>query len=111
MLDDMLLIAGDRFHLHFTLGPRAIDTSLDVYILLDVYGQYWCWPDWSPMTDGIQHETYALDAWEEIARDVLDFAWPNVEGEASGLRFVGAAFTENSFELVGDVQVIEFGYE
>ncbi|MBN2053605.1 aryl-sulfate sulfotransferase [bacterium] len=110
MLEDDHLDYGDRCYLHFTIGPRLNATEMDVYLLLDVFGEYWCWPEWRPLDEGIDYGTYSLDAWETVAEDVLDFTWPMVEGTGAGLLFYGAAFARDTFDLLGELQVIEFSY-
>lgn len=110
-MDDRDLWKGDRFYLHFTLGSELNAASMDAYVILNAGGYFWCWPSWKPMDAGLDSENYTIPAGQSLAIDVLDFDWPQVEGSASGLVFYGAAFTEGTFDLIGDVQVIEFGYK
>jgi len=41
----------------------------------------------------------------------LIFTWPETEGSVSVLRFWSAMFTRDSFELIGLIDMCEFGYE
>lgn len=107
---DTDLQTGDRFYLHFVLNSFDIARNMDAYVLLSVGNQYWFWPSWVSLETGIDYQTFDLQAGDTLNVDVLDFDWPQVGGIATGLFFYGAAFTESSFDLIGDVQVIEFGY-
>ena len=110
VLEDDLLTLGDRFYLRMTLGPLEQTTCLDAYVLLEVDGLFWCWPGWLPLESDLDYRSYSLAAGQTIPEDLLDFLLPQVDGSLSGLYFYGAAFGADTFDLIGDVQVIEFGY-
>lgn len=111
MLDDPILDAGDRFFLHMTLGnSTSTRIELDAYILLDVYGNFWSWPDWIPIAQGLGNKSYDLEALESAEETVLEFNWPSGTGSASGLYFYGASFTRGTFDLFGTVQAILWEY-
>ena len=111
MMADTLLNEGDLFHLHFTIGPRNSATEVDAYVLLDVSGHYWFWPDWISADEGLDYEHYSLAPGEKISADVLRFTWPGIEGSGSALFFYGAAFHRNTYDLVGEIQAVGFAYE
>ncbi len=111
MLDDTLLMEGNRFYLHFNLWSEGQTMDTDVYILLDVYGQYWSWPSWKFIDDGLDFSSFSVQPDELLHQDVLDIIWPAIGNAASGLYFYGASFEADSFTFIGDIQVIEFGYQ
>jgi Arylsulfotransferase (ASST) len=109
-MDDIDLQEGDLFHLYFTLGPQDSAMTMDAYVILGVGDMFWCWPSWNTIESGLDYTSYDIPAGDIQAFDVLNFSWPGVEGSASGLVFYGAAFTEGTFDVIGDYQVIAFGY-
>lgn len=103
--------AGDTFHLYFELGnPGSEQMVSDVYLLLGVYGYFWCWPSWCDLQSDIDSKQMTVDPGSIVSEDVLNFVWPTETGSASGLYFYGAAFQAGSFDLIGDVQIIEWAY-
>lgn len=109
-LDDRDLIEGDRFHLHFSLSTQDTADSMDAYLLLGVGSMYWCWPSWRSLDEGLDGDSFAMAANEIKAIEVLNFDWTGITGSASGLYFYGAAFQQGTFDLIGNIQAIEFGY-
>jgi len=110
MMEDADLQEGDLFHLHFALGPKSSTITMDAYIILGVGNAFWCWPSWRSIDTGLDYSTYVIPAGDILKVDVLNFDWPRLEGSANGLFFYGAAFGENTYDIIGDYQVIEFGY-
>lgn len=110
VMADNDLETGDRFYLYFSLLPAETDYSTDVYILLDVMGLYYSWPDWIPIESGLGFQTHVVNPGNTDIVSVFDFTWPEVSAPLSGLYFYGAAFEPGNFNLIGDVQIIEFQY-
>lgn len=112
ILDDTTLFPGDTFHLHYYLhNPDGVEYVADVWILLDVYGVYWCFPEWVNLEDGYDFRPEVnIDPAASYHENVLLFQWPGNCGSSSGLRFLGAAFVPGSFEIIGDLQIINWEY-
>ena len=98
---------GDSFTLDARLAnmdPSPADFYL--FVILDVYGEYWFAPAWSGSVDA-----YALTGLLGVRMmRVLQFDWPAVSGGADGLRFWGGLVMEGSIELFGYFDMVEFGY-
>ncbi len=112
LLDDIDLETGDQFNLHFCL-LNSTDTglNLDVFILLDVYGQYWFWPSWTAIENGIDFQAeMEVNAYGEYRESALSFQWPELQGAADGLKFYGAAFHAGSFEFCGELNIVTWQY-
>ncbi|MCD4654574.1 hypothetical protein K8T06_11675, partial [bacterium] len=110
-LDDHQLEYGDPFLLHFDLHNPSYDSiTTDIWILLDIFGVYWCYPTWIPMSEGVNWKTMEIDFLRTYHETVLDFNWPHVNGNISGLRFWGVALKSGTSDLIGDLQVVEWGY-
>ncbi len=108
ILDDPDLVPGDRLHLRMMLhNPGAVQVGMDAYVLLEVYGQFWFWPGWTLSLDFSNIPCPAMASHES---DVLDFIWPQGVGAAFGLKFWGAAFVPETYDLIGEVRMITWGY-
>ena len=81
--------------------------TVDCYILLDVYGEYWFYPSWSQNMD---YDTMTLSANYFRTFSIFDFQWPEVDGHASQLKFWAALLKPGLPELISDVDMVEFGY-
>ncbi len=101
--------AGDEFILTRTGWNPHGTMELDEWIILDVYGSYWFWPDWSVEPDCALVE---LPSYEYDHQTRLQFDWPTENvGAAEGLKFWGAFLHPQSSILVGEFDVVSFGYE
>lgn len=105
--------AGDVFYLRAWIC-NATDGILDGYplfVLLDVYGDYWFAPEWIYFRDGMDY--YSLPFPQGLSEvTVLEpFAWPDIHGEAQGIRFCGALTNPEMTELFGAMDFVEFGWE
>jgi hypothetical protein len=112
ILDDTELCPGDEFHLHFFLH-NATESILntDVWIVLDVYGEYWFYPGWVHGSAGTDY----LSAFETAPgnsrhESVLRFPWPEIQTSADGLYFHGAVFSAGTYTLIGDIQTITWSF-
>lgn len=111
LLDDRDLLAGERFLLNMLLhNPATAPFDADAYILLAVYGDYWFWPGWVNIDDGIDFSSVTCPAMTSLPQTILDFEWPQGAGTATGLGFYGALFAPGTFDLIGDIQSIEWGF-
>jgi len=83
-------------------------TEVDIYLILDVYGEHWFWPSWS---QDIDFRTIPLTEGYYSSECIFNFTWPTGTGSASGLRFWACTMqmTPESF-LLGPVAMLEFGY-
>ncbi len=85
--------------------PNTYQANL--YVILDVYSQYWFWPDWSE-TPG--YKTISLQPGKTTPIFVLDITWPDITDSAEGLIFWGGMLDVESNNLIGTVGFSEFGY-
>jgi len=111
-MDDQDLTAGDRFYLYFEVRNADSDNStVDLYVLLDVFGEYWCWPSWQSIQMGLDGRMgVVLPAYFSESETVLDFIWPDITGAADGLMFYGLCCHASTFEIIGNLQVISWSY-
>ncbi|MBN1878580.1 hypothetical protein JW823_00540 [bacterium] len=99
---------GDTFRLSRTLVNAGSSINVDEFILLDVYGAFWFWPEW---TESITWRQRVLDTGSIYPDEVvLTFVWPDVDGSAEDLRFWAALLDHDSRELFGVYDVVTWAY-
>ncbi len=60
--DDRELTAGDAFDLRMVLNnPDATALHCEAYVVLDVFGSYFCWPSWSNIDVKLDCKSYNVD--------------------------------------------------
>ena len=113
ILKDSLLQAGDSFDLSFDLDNAGTETlNADIWILLDVYGNYWFYPSWISSTQGMDFQSGLMVSADTLYHeDVLQFTWPTGTGAATDLQFLGAAFYTGTFSFIGDLEIIPWEYQ
>ncbi len=86
-------------------------TQYPLFLILDVYGDYWFAPSWKSNQEGFD---YYISNWPEGLTEfvVIDaFVWPGDIGEASGITF-HAAFTDPQMtRILGETDSWTFGWE
>ncbi|GEM_PF-3217412 len=111
ILDDQELAAGDSFNLHMYLHNPDVDSYVaDAYILLDVYGNYWCWPSWKSLNEGLDKKVETIPGMTSMHEAVLEFEWPAGVGSANGLQFIGCLFAPDTWDMIGTPQIISWSY-
>lgn len=101
--------SGTHFLLTATVynigGP---DVTVEQYIILDVFGQYWFWPMWRESVGNIIRTLETGDYYEHEI--ILDFIWPDVDGSIEGIRFWAALLDPGLLQILGDYDMVTFGY-
>jgi Anti-sigma-K factor rskA, C-terminal len=112
LLDDTVIEGGDLFHLHYYLhNPDTNEYAADVYILLDVFNNYYTYPSWTNISDGLDFEEDVLvDALSSHHKAALFFIWPEGVGSAMGLNFYGLALDSGTLNFIGSLQHITWEY-
>lgn len=100
--------AGDQFILTTRIGHTIEVVRADEYIILDVYGSYWFWPSWDQTIDSVR---ITLNSGRVSVAKVLEFAWPEGAGSASGLYFWAALLAADSSELLCPVVTTRFSFQ
>ncbi len=107
-LPDTDLQAGDRFVLTATCRAPAGHAAADLYVVLDVFGEYFFYPSWSN-TPGSESIVLAPDA--AVERRILDFVWPAGDvGVVTDLQFRGAILEPGTTSVIGEIDSVSFGY-
>ncbi len=107
-MPDRMLLPGERFQIDLILDNHGPETyaGLPLFALLDVFGTFYFAPDWTEAAAWIQVDVGI----GQSAIDLFDFTWPSGLGTMSGLRLYAALVTPDLSGLVGDWDVVMFGW-
>ncbi len=98
----------DLFRLRTQCMGDPDDSDVNLYVILDVYGEYWFHPIWSQTP---AFESIRLNPSNPVVSFILDFIWPsNIQGSADGFCFWSAILDPATSDLIGDFDRVEFGY-
>jgi len=103
--------AGQLFDLRVNItNPATSPLSADLYVLLDVYGEYFFYPNWGP---SMEHATASIPAAADHSTQVLTFNWPTTDsGRVEGIIFHAAIFSPDTFDLIGEgYDTVRFCFE
>ena len=105
MIDDNLK-EGDTFSLRRACYNPISTRDVDEWIILDVFDSYWYWPGWDVNPVSF---TWSLPFGVDYDDVILEFDWPLVEGDVTGLRFWGAFLEAGTVDLI-EYDMVEWGY-
>ncbi len=81
---------GDRFLLEVEFWNPDVDPlHVDTFIVLSVIGNYWFWPTWVHISEGIDFDDMILPSRVVSGEEILEFIWPAGTGSALDLCFLG----------------------
>lgn len=100
---------GDACGLTASIYSHHPDYSgrLPLFLLLEAGGHYWFYPSWSPEI------TWSIAAVAPGSRDIpiIDpFHWPSGVGAASGIHFISLFAKPDLSNLMGVINIFEFGW-
>ena len=105
-LNDTFFTPYEDFHLYLkTMNPNQ-EFTCNLFVVLDVYGQYWFWPDW---TQELNYVIFNCPNGTDMI-NILEFVWPQVQTTMTGLKFWGAMTEVNTFEIIGNFDYVEWGF-
>ncbi len=89
------------------LNTGAGRENINLYIVLDVYGEYYFWPSWGFEVD-FENLSIPAGGIEKVV--IPDFEWPENAGNAEDIIFYGALLSGGTNEILGEIQSWEFGW-
>ena len=89
---------GDTCGLILRVSNPGSDREADLYVLLDVYGDYWSYPSWQPLDPGLDHSTVSVTHGESELTLIEAFTMPAVS-PAGPLYFYAALFEVDTLAL------------
>ena len=108
-LSDEIFSPGEQFLLKAYIsnpGPETYSHQA-LAVLLDVYGLYFWYPAWTS-DFGVDYIDLGV---EILPMELLAFEWPEVSSGGSGVYFYGALLDETLTGILGDYDVVSFGWE
>lgn len=106
VLNQRLYRANDAFNATCVITNPGAQRTVDLFILLDVYGTFFFWPAFS---SEVSFETQTMAAQDQYELAILpEFAWPTGVGSADGIVFWGALIEQGNL-LAYDTET--FGWE
>ncbi len=98
----------DPFILQLEINNRTTqDYMIDQYVILDVYGMLFFHPNWTEQPDYVRY--FVSENYHELVT-LLSFIWPQNAGTAQNLTFYAGCVNSETYELVGNIDAIQFGY-
>lgn len=105
---------GDLFWCDLNYSNQGETVQVDLYILLDVYGDFFCYPAWQSINDGLPFERMTIAEGEEDVITVLPaFVMPAVS-PMGPFYFYAAMFSAGELSvdsLVSGVGIAEFYFD
>lgn len=104
-----IFTAGDPFGIETVIWNPSLTpmTGVPLFVLLDVYGEYFFWPGWSRTAD---YRTVALQPGANAIEIIPEFAWPAGAGSAEGIGLYAAMTDAAMTELYGSLDHVTFGW-
>ncbi len=99
---------GEQFILHTYItnpGPQTYE-NIPFVLLLDAHGIFLWYPYWTPVMDYIPLNLRVGVTHGEL----MNFVWPNVNQQDSGIRLMGALLSPDFNSIVGRYSIVEFSY-
>ena len=100
--------AGDQFQLVALCCGDPEDGQVELYVILDISGLLLFYPHWS---ENIDSKGLDLTVGLVSRETIFDFEWPEGNfGSCNGIRIWGAILSPGDHQLIGDYDLVEFGY-
>ena len=112
MPDDNYL-SGDPFYLNISIcNSSSVRLNIHkVFVIFALYGNYWFLPTWTDSTSGIDYYSYTILEGEYSFTIIPEFLWPGTAEPTTGVKFMAALMNSSMTELVGDISIVNFGWE
>ncbi len=81
-----------------------------VFIVLEIYGEYWTAPGWGHFPESFDYYTFGLPQGIITFPVINEFAWPENAGSASGLYFLAAVTDKDMNDVLSNIYAWRFGY-
>jgi hypothetical protein len=90
---------GDTCWLNLSIDNPGAAQEVDLYVLLDVYSNYWCYPSWAPLTAGLDWSPMTVtEGMSDVLELIPQFTMPQVS-PAGPLYFYAAMFERDHLDL------------
>jgi hypothetical protein len=110
ILNQPVYQAGDRFLLRSRIVNGGGDTLAEMYIVLDVYGEYYFWPSWIDYPPNIDFRLQTIPGGGTLEETILDFTWPSGVGSGQHIVFWGAILDAATGSLLSQIASAVFNF-
>ncbi len=112
-LSQSLFHAGDTFTCtaHICNNTGDVLTGYPLLVLLDVFGSYFWGPTFTPEFDSYLARYPSFPEGITDVEVLPSFSWPSNVGAAQGIRFYAALVDPAVHILIGQLDMVEFGWE
>jgi len=108
---------GDEFYVTGLLdNPGAPMNEVPVFFILDIFAQYYFWPNWK-FYDGntgsgeIDFQYWNVQTGTEAVTVLPTFTWPDTGSDSiSGVNFYGAMLNDEMTAIVGNLAMVTWGF-
>ncbi len=104
-INAMSFSAGDPFLVMVHLDNPGTPMNGQLFVILDIQGQYWFWPSW---TDRIEWAEVNVSGSGRTDWTILDFTWPDLEASILGAAFWTTFVSEGSLPAGYDTAPFKF---
>ena len=106
-LNDTDYSEGELFNLELRMSRIGHAVTVDLYIILDVYGQFFFHDAW---TQTPECEVIEVSDGFSSHRSILTFIWPSGTGSASDLGFWAGCVVHDTATILGEIDHVTFSY-
>jgi len=89
---------GDPCALDLDCVNPGAERPADLYVLLDVLGEFWSYPSWQPLDAGLDHQALTIPSGSSSRSLIPEFTMPAV-GPLEPLYFYAALFEPDTLSL------------
>jgi len=100
--------SGDQFLLEYVVERHGPPLELEQYIILDVWGAYYFWPEW---TMNLSHMRQTFAESPRQRHTVLEFTWPADAGSAQNIIIWCGCLNPGTTDIAGDITNAAFDFE
>jgi len=112
MLNQSSYAAGDTLRLDLEIHNPGANRVSDVYVLLEVFGEFWFYPDWSQSLDSVTRST---SAGATVTIPIIEpVVLPAPLAAGGPFYFYAAAFEPDALDidsLISNIETEQFSFE
>jgi hypothetical protein len=90
-----------------TVNPTSTTYNVMQYVVLEVAGFFYFWPNWSANPDYGQR---SYPPGHDESENIFDFIWPSGVGAYNGIHFWLASLDQSTLDLACPYDMVEWGY-
>ncbi len=102
---------GDTFFVSVAISnARDPMTQIPLFVLLEIHGAYWFWPEWVAYPPDISFQPVDVPSGNSGVNIIDPFQWPATDTSADGLLFAAALVNQELTDILCPVDYFQWGY-